>query len=434
MSSIQFAVLALSIAAPAPKSASLPGEDWPQWRGPNRDGVSKETGLLKEWLKDGPKLLWEFDKAGLGYSSFSVVGDILYTLGAEDAANGNEEFVLAIDIATGTEKWRTKIGAYYIKEPWGGGPRGTPTVDGDAVYSLGANGDVACLDRGTGKLVWSKNLIEEYKGDRGGWGYAESVLIDGDKLIATPGGKAGAMIALNKKTGDPVWRCQEVTDQAGYSSIIVAEVGGVRQYIQQTSKNAIGVRAKDGKLLWSRADIKYATAVIPTPIFYKDHVFVTSEYGAGCALIKLTQDGDGTKAEKVYANKSIENHHGGVIRLGEYVYGHSKTGNTWVCLEFLKKGKDDGPEPASKFKFDKGSTVYADGSLYCVSESYGKPGVVVKVAPSPDIWKEEGRFTLPKNDERRAKNGGVWAHPVVSHGRLFVRDQNFLWCYDVSGK
>jgi outer membrane protein assembly factor BamB len=434
MSSLQLAALALSIAAPAPKDSPAPGLDWPQWRGPNRDGVSQETGLLKTWPKDGPKLLWEFDKTGLGYSSFSVVGDTLYTMGGEDAAHGNKEFVLAVDINTGKEKWRADLGTYFNFGNWGGGPRCTPTVDGDRLYVEGANGDLACLNRADGKVVWSKNLVKDFKGKRGAWGYAESVLIDGDHLLCTPGGPDGAMACLDKKTGEPVWRSADFTDAAEYVSIIAADVGGVRQYITATKGGVYGIRAKDGKKLWSEKAAVNGVATIPTPIFYQNHVFYTSGYSAGCALLKLSPDGDGTKATKVYANKAISNHHGGVIRVGEYVYGHSEPGG-WVCLPFLKTDKPGGPEPVSTWKFDKGSATFADGALYCVAESLGgKPGVVAKLTPSPDEWKEDGRFTLPKKDARRAPSGGVWAHPVVSHGKLFVRDQNYLFCYDVEGK
>ena len=430
MSSLQLALLALSVAAPA-----APG-DWPQWRGPNRDGVSTETGLLKVWPADGPKLLWTFDTAGLGYSSYAVVGDTLYTMGGEDEANGNKEFVLAIDVNTGKEKWRTPIGGYYKQSGnWGGGPRGTPTVDGDVVYALSGAGDLACLNRSTGKVVWAKNFAKDFKGKPGGWGYSESVLVDGDRVTCTPGGPEGTLACLDKKTGETIWRSTDFIDPAEYVSVIAADVGGVRQYITATKQGVYGIRAKDGKKLWGDKVAVNQVATIPTPIFYQDHVFMTSGYGAGCALLKLTPDGDGTRATKVYANKAIVNHHGGVIQVGEYVYGHSDAGNKWVCLPFLKTDKPDGPEPVSTFKFDKGSCVYADGSLYCVSESMGgKPGVVVKVAPSPDEWKEQGRFTLPKKDDRRPSAGGVWSHPVVSHGKLFVRDQNVLFCYDISGK
>jgi outer membrane protein assembly factor BamB len=443
MSPAAFAVLALSLSAPAPKDGSAAPGDWPQWRGPSRDGVSLETGLLKTWPQDGPKLLWSFDQTGIGYSGFSVVGATLFTMGAEDEANGNREFVLAIDTTNGKERWRTQIGAFY-KNGYGSGPRSTPTIDGDELYALGANGDLVCLNAVDGKKKWAKHLVKDFGGGLPGWGYSESVLIDGDKLIVTPGGNKGAIIALNKKNGEQVWRSEDLKDRAAYSSVIAAEVGGIKFYVQQTQKagqggGTCGVRASDGKLLWYVEDNGYRTAVIPTPIFYKDHVFVSAGYDAGCKLIRLSKDGDGIKADKVYANKVIVNHHGGLIRLGEYVYGHSDRGG-WTCLDFLKSDKADGPEAASTFRFGKGSAVYADGSLYCLDEVRGgakgappRAGVVIKVAPSPKAWREEGRFTLLKADDRRSGQGGVWTHPVIAHGKLYLRDQYNLFCYDVKG-
>jgi outer membrane protein assembly factor BamB len=430
MSSIHIAILALSLSAPAESGATSPG-DWPQWRGPNRDGVSAETGLLKSWPKEGPKLLWTFEKTGTGYSSFSVVGNVLYTMGALDEANGNREFVLAIDITTGKERWRTPIGSFY-RNNWGGGPRSTPTVDGDHVYALGAQGDLVCLIAADGKKVWSKNLTTDFGGGVPHWGYSESVLIDGDRLVVTPGKAKGAMMALAKKSGDLVWRCEDLKDDAAYSSIIAADVGGVRHYVQQTMQGICGVRAEDGKLLWRIADSNYRVAVIPTPVFYKDHIFVTTGYGAGCKLIKLSKEGDEIKANVVYESKVITNHHGGVVRVGEYVYGHSDKDNQWVCLEFLKSTSRDGPEPAWTSKdLGKGSVSYADGHLFCYGE---RKGDVVMIKADPTDWQEVGRFTIPKTDPTRSRQGGVWPHPVIAQGKLFLRDTNFLFCYDLKGK
>lgn len=432
MRSISLAVVALSMPVLCMFGESVQASDWPQWRGPNRDGVSLETGLLKTWPKDGPKLIWTFEATGTGYSSFSVVGNTLYTLGAVDEANGDKEFVLAIDTSAGKERWRQQIGTYY-KNGWGGGPRSTPTIDGDQLYALGANGDLACLSCADGKKIWSKSLVKDFKGGLPGWGYSESPLIDGDRLICTPGGQSGAMVALDKKSGAVIWRSTDFTDGAQYVSIIVCEVGGIRQYVTATSGGVYGIRAKDGKKLWSEKVAVNGTATIPTPIFYKNHVFMSSGYSAGCALIKLTPNADGIKAAKVYANNSITNHHGGVIRVGDYIYGHTDTGpdaGKWVCLEFMKTGSEDGPEPVSNFRFDKGSAIYADGSLYLLGESNGE---VAKVTPTTDKWKEDGRLTIPKTDKTRSSSGGVWSHPVVANGKLFLRDQNYLFCYDIKG-
>lgn len=432
MRSISLAPVALSMTVLGWFGGIVQASDWPQWRGPNRDGISLETGLLKTWPKDGPKLLWTFEECGAGYSSYSVVGDTLYTLGGVDEGNGNRELVLAIDTSTGKERWRQQIGTYF-KSGWGGGPRSTPTVDGDQLYALGGNGDLACLSCADGKKIWSKNLVKDFDGGIPYWGYSESPLIDGDKLVVTPGGSKGAMVALNKKTGDVIWRSADFTDGAQYVSMVVSEVGGVQQYVTATAGGVYGIRAKDGKKLWSEKAAVNGTATIPTPIVYKNHAFMTSNYGAGCALIKLTPNGDGIKSAKVYGNNSISNHHGGVIRVGENIFGHTDSGpdaGKWVCLEFTKTGSEDGPEPVSNFKFNKGSATYAEGSLYLFGESKGE---VAKVTPSTGIWKEEGRFTIPKSDPTRSKAGGVWSHPVIANGKLFLRDQNYLFCYDIKG-
>src|SRR5262249_52928750 len=267
MSSIQFALLAASLAAPAAAS------DWPQWQGPNRDAQSPATRLVQRWPEGGPKLLFKTDKLGAGYGSPAVVGGRLVVLGAEDPAEATKEFVLCLDAGTGKEIWKAPIetsdGSYLYG--WGSGPRSTPTIDGDMVYVLGARGDLVCLTFKDGKKVWSKNLVTDLGGGIPNWGYSESVLIDGDRLVCTPGGNKGTMASLDKKTGEVKWRSDGLTDAAAYSSIVVTNGGGHRQYVTQTPQSVCGVRADDGKLLWRRTDLKYAIAVIPTPVVYKDY-------------------------------------------------------------------------------------------------------------------------------------------------------------------
>jgi outer membrane protein assembly factor BamB len=299
-------------------------------------------------------------------------------------------------------------------------------VDGDVLYVLGARGDLSCLKTADGSKVWSVSYVTDFGGNPGSWGYSESVLIDGDKLICTPGGGKGAMAALDKKTGKPLWRSTDLKDQATYSSVVAADIGGVRQYITQTQAAAVGVRASDGKLLWRVDQLQRRTAVIPTVVVQDNYAFFTSGYGAGCELLKLEPDGkDGTKATVVYTkNALLANHHGGVIRVGEYVYGHSDRSG-WVCFDF-KKGGDE-PVWAEK-KFGKGSVAYADGHLYCYSE---KDGEVVLVEASPKGWKETGRFTIPEKSTPRP-GGSIWTHPVVANGKLYLRDHQHLFCYNVS--
>ncbi|MEO2092338.1 MAG: PQQ-binding-like beta-propeller repeat protein, partial [Gemmataceae bacterium] len=293
--------------------------DWPQWRGPNRDGHSADKGLIDKFPADGPKLLWkktELTDVGAGYGQPAVVGGKMYIIGADGAKLDAKEFVTCLNTTDGAKVWQTKLttSAGKFSDGWGGGPRATPTVDGGFLYVLGATGDLVCMTADKGEVKWSKNLVKDFGGGIPNWGYSESVLIDGDNLICTPGGKGG-ILAVNKKTGEKVWQCAELDDPAGYSSLVIADIAGVKQYVTQTMKSGVGVRAKDGKLLWKVGGMKRGVAVIPTPIVADGYVFFTAGYGAGCECYKLEKDGDGTKATEVYTkNKVMANHHGGVVR------------------------------------------------------------------------------------------------------------------------
>ena len=339
-----------------------------------------------------------------------------------------QEFCVCLSTADGKQLWRTPLQTAPGKflDGWGAGPRSSPTVDGEQVYVLGTTGDLLCLNAADGKEVWRKNLVSDFGGKIPTWGYSESVLVDGDKLICTPG-DAGGMIALNKADGSVVWQCKELDAAAGYSSIIAAVVGDVKQYIQQTMKSGVGVRAGDGKLLWTAGKIGRRTAVIPTPIVHENQVFYTSGYGAGCELVDLTPDGNGgTTAKLAYDNTVIANHHGGVIRVGDYIYGHSDR-NGWVCYEY-KKGEGDPVWQSSKL--GKGSIAFADGQFYCYAEN---DGALARIKASTDGWEETGRFTIPKLSELRGRTKGkVWAHPVIANGKLYLRDYEKLYCFDIS--
>jgi outer membrane protein assembly factor BamB len=406
-------------AGSGPVAMSAAPGDWPQWRGPDRTDVSRETGLLTTWPKEGPRLLWTFDRAGIGYSGPAIVAGKLYTLGAR----GDTEYVLAIDSKTGQELWSTKIEPVF-SNGWGDGPRSTPTVDGDLLVALGAGGELVCVETAAGKIRWQVNLQKDLGGHMmTSWGYTESPLVDGDQVVCTPGGGQGTFAALDKKTGRLLWRSKELTDPAAYSSMIVAEVGGVRQYINMTGRGVAGVAADDGRLLWHSPLGANGTAIVPTPIFYADHVYVTSGYGAGCGLLKLGPDGKSTTAEEIYANKTLKNHHGGVVQLGDYVYGYSD-GEGWVCQD-MRTGKNVWEE---KNKLEKGSLTCADGRLYCYGENNG---TVVLIEATPEGWKECGRFQIPRQTDKPRKLGHIWTHPVVAGGRLYLRDQDLIFCYDV---
>jgi outer membrane protein assembly factor BamB len=403
--------------------------DWPQWRGPNRTEISAEAGLLKAWPPEGPRLLWKYDQAGVAYSGPAVVGNRLYCCGADET----NEFVFCLDVSSGKRLWQTPIGPRF-RNGYGDGPRCTPTTDGDVLYVLGGQGNLTCLELATGKPRWPRpiSMQKDLGGQMmSGWGYSESPLVDGNRLVCSPGGPRGTLAALDKKTGNVIWRSAELTDTATYSSIIVAEVGGIRQYIQTTFAKGeggiVGVRASDGKLLWRVPRDGYKTAVIPTPIFHNNHVFVSAGYGAGCDLIKLTPQGAAIRAEKVYTSKNMVNHHGGVVLLEGHLYGYSD-GKGWVCMDFLT-GNYRWEE---KGKLGKGSLTYADGRFYCLAEGNG---TCVLIEASPQGWKEHGRFTIVRDPNRpKVSNASnVWTHPVVANGRLYLRDCNLLYCYDVKG-
>ena len=396
-------------------------DDWPQYRGPDRTCLSRETGLLKTWPEGGPTLRWTFRDAGLGFSPPAIVSNRLYTMGVR----GQTDFVYALDTVTGHELWARPLGPARPTD-WGDGPCATPTVDGDRMYTVSTSGDMHCVETATGRKVWNVHLKNDLDGKILHDGrFTESPLIDGDVLVCTPGGRLGTVAALNKRTGEVLWRSKELTDEAVCSSQIRFDIGGRRQYVNLTGKGVVGVAAEDGRLLW-KSDIPEAWIMVATPICWNSNVFVTTAYGRGCGLLRLTRRGDDIAAEEVYRNKLMKNHHGGVLLVDGYVYGHSDPSG-WVCLEFTT-GKQVWEE---RSKLGKGSLTYADGHLYCYSE---REGTAVLVEASPAGWREKGRFTIPAETKLPRKQGQIWTPPVVANGRLYLRDQDLLYCYNVSSR
>jgi hypothetical protein len=330
-----------------------------------------------------------------------------------------DEVVWALDLKDGKELWHTVTQPAYRKMGYPEGPRCTPTVDGDHLYLLGAAGNLACLEVGGGKLVWQVDLVKNHGGKMmSGWGYSESPLVDGDRVVGTPGGPQGTMAAFDKRTGKLLWQTKDFTDNAAYSSIVSATLAGTRQYVQLTDAHVFGVAPEDGRVLW-QVPRPGRTAVIPTAICHADHVYVTSGYGVGCNLFKLTKTGDQFAAQQVYANKDMVNHHGSVVLVGDHLYGYSD-GKGWVCQEFLT-GKTVWAE---KEKLGKGALTYADGNLILRAES-GR-GTIVLIKATPEGWQEQGRFDQPQRSDKNS-----WPHPVVCGGRLYIRDQEVLLCYDL---
>ncbi len=404
---VSAAILGLSVMTAAR------AEDWPQWGGPARDSVSKEKGLLQKWPEGGPKRLWTSEEGGLGYAGIAVVGDRLYTMGAR----GDTEYLIAINVADGKEAWATEVSA-ILKNGWGDGPRSTPAIVQDRIYALSGRGTLIAAELKTGKKLWEKTM-QSLGGKTPGWGYTESVLVEDGLVYCTPGGEEGTLAALDAATGKVKWQSKDFKHPAHYSSITPTDLNGVRQLVQRTEKKVAGLDAKSGALLWE-GDFPGRTAVIPTPVVKGNNVYVTAGYGAGCKMFKI---GGNNKAEEVYANNVIENHHGGVVLVGDHIYGHSDKGG-WTCQE-LATGKAVWQDKA----LGKGAVTFADGRLYCIEEN---KGTVVLAEATPAGWKEHGRFELQAKSDQRSARGRIWTHPVIANGKLYLRDQEVISCYDVS--
>lgn len=409
-------------------------DDWPQWRGFLRDGVSKETGLLQSWPKAGPPLLWTAEDVGVGYSGPAVVGDRLYTMGAR----GDTEYVIVLDVKTGKEVLSAKIGPTFAWKgnSWNTGPSATPSVDGGSVYALGGQGDFVCLDSVSGKEKWRTSMPRDLAGEvnpigggpeKLGWGWTWSPLVDGQQVIVVPGGPTGLIAALDKGSGKLLWRTKELQDQATYASPVAAEIGGVRQYVCSVQNGVGGVAAKDGRLLWSfRHDEPYPDVVIPTPVV-RDNLVFTSVGGGGTSdLVRVTADAGKFKAERVWGNKELASYIGGVVLVGDHLFGYHEK-QSWKCME-LKTGKVIWT--SGRRRLGTGAPTAADGHLVCFTED----GTAALVEASPKAFQEKGRFKIPKESTKRLPSGKTWTHPVVADGRLYLRDQELLFCFDVKKK
>jgi outer membrane protein assembly factor BamB len=396
---------------------SLAGADWPQWRGPERNGISQETGLLQEWPKEGPKLVWQVKDIGLGYSTPAVVGERLYLISNQGMDN---EYVQALSTADGKHVWQTKIGKVGPNEgPQYPGARSTPTVEGELLYALGSDGDLVCLEIASGKPRWQKSLRSDFGGQPGKWAYAESPLVDGDVLVVTPGGADATIVALNKATGEPIWKSAiPGGDQAAYASAIAIEVDGVKQYVQFLQNGVVGVDAKTGNLLW-RYDgtAKGSPANIPSPVADAAFVYTGTNRGGG-GLVKLKSAQGKFDAEQVYFGAKLPTSIGGAVKVGEHLYGTN--GQGMLCVDFAT-----GDVKWQERGVGAGSLCFADGRLYV----HGEKGDVALVEPTPEAYREKGKFTPPGQPGNR--KGEAWAYPVVANGKLYIHDFGVLWCYDV---
>lgn len=400
--------------------------DWPQWRGPKRDGLSRDSGLLKQWPADGPKLLWQVNDIGDGYSTPAVVGTRIYLMSNRGMDN---EFVQALSTKDGKPIWTTRVG--NVGNPDQNPPypkaRSTPTVDSGFIYALGSDGDLACLEAASGKIRWQKSLRKEFGGQPHEWAYAESPLVDGDVLVVTPGGAQATIVALNKKTGAVIWKSAVPEgDPAGYASAIVVQAGGRKQYVQFLSKGMVGVDAKTGEFLWRYKEVAKGPAQAFTPIARDEYVY-GGALSVGGGLVRLKPNGNGVAAEQVYFARGLPNGFGGAVLVGTYLYGSGARG-PMVAVEFAT-----GKVMWKAESIGGASITYADGHLYIHEGS----GAVVLAEATSEAYREKGRFTPPGQPNRK-QSGQIsetaYGYPVIADGKLYIRDLGTLWAYDVKAR
>lgn len=385
--------------------------DWPQWHGPDRTNISTGTDLLTEWPPSGPSEVWSITGIGKGFGTVSIKGDLIFVQGTGDS----QSVLHCLNRMDGKLLWTTPLGRIGSNDK-GSGPRSTPTVDGNRVYVLTENGDLACINADTGASIWSFNVLSKFYGSNIKWLISESPLVDGNNLIVTPGGENAGIVALDKKTGETVWVAEELNDAAGYSSCIVADVEGVRTIMTITAGAGVGVRASDGKLMWRYDKVANRVANVATPVFFDDKVFYTSDYGTGCALLQLKAENGMVTAEEIYFSKNMKNHHGGVVLIDGFIYGFSSS--ILTCIDF-----ESGILRWQNRSVGKGALTYADGHLYLLSET----NLVALAEANPNMYVEKGRFEIPDQGIQS------WAHPVVCDGKLYIRNQGVLTAYDISG-
>ncbi len=398
-------------------------DDWPRWRGVEHNNQSTEADLLQEWPEDGPPRLWVNEDAGLGYAGVSIVGDHLYTMGLYD----EDECGVCLNAETGEELWRQVIGPKYPNTR-GDGPRSTPTVDEDRVYFMSARGVLGCCNRENGELIWSKTM-EDFGGSVPMWGYAESPLVDGEKVLCTPGGEQGMVLALDKMTGEQIWfsepmetktRSGSETAGAHYSSIVPAELGGQPQYVQITIGNLFGLSKEDGSLLWRFDWGDQVYAVIPSPIVLPEEakVYASAGYGIG-SLMASFENGE---AEELYRSKAMKNKHWGMVARDGHVYGASERAG-FVCQNL-----ETGEMAWNEREIKSGAVTWADDRFYFIEEDRGR---VLLLEANESGGEIRGEFRLDPLSRRRAGQGAIWMHPVIADGKLYLRDQELLHCYDI---
>ncbi len=385
--------------------------DWPQWRGLDRTGISPEKGLLQKWPENGPEMLWSFDSLGEGFSSVAIVGDTVYTTGMIDT----DGYIFAITL-DGKLRWKKKYGPEWEKSyP---GVRSTPTIHQGRIYVMSGRGRLVCLDAKTGNEKWAVDTVAKLGGKILKFGIAESILIDGNNAICTPGGTNASLVAVDKMTGKTVWQTKGLSYESAYCSPILIKRGATRLIVTMTQKAVVAVDAETGDVLWQRPyTTKYGVHAL-TPVYQADkgYLYFGSSSGGGGGMLKLAEDGK-TMSPGWY-DKDLTCHHGGAVLVDGHVYESSGKGQ-WTCIE-IGSGKVMYDVPG----IGKGALLYADGMLYC----YGMNGTVCLVKPDPAGYEIVSSFKISKGNDQH------WAHPVIANGRLYIRHGTSLIAFDVKKK
>ena len=397
----------------APSLVRSAAPDWPQWRGPRRDGVSEEKGLLQSWPDGGPKLLWKVSGIGRGYSSPIIVADRIYITGDQD-----KELVISAFSLDGQPRWKTANGAPWTKSH--PGARSSCSFDDGKLYHMNAHGNLVCLDAVTGDKVWSVNMLERYEATNIAWGISESVLVQGDRVFATPAGAKGLMVAHDKRTGAPLWATPAIAgEHASYSSPILIQAGKRKLLINGGSKNVFAVDAENGGLVWKLPQVDPKNTVNTTPVLSGGMLlFTASSRDFGAVFGVRLGDGSATQAWA----RELKISHGGTVCVNGWLYGSSSRGDVlgWVKID-IETGKPMQVKPAADLS--DGAMIFADGRLYCLTVR----GLMTLQELTDAGFRTAGTFRLTTE----GKGQDAWAHPVLCHGRLVLRYHDTLYCYDV---
>ncbi len=378
-----------------------------KWRGPNGNGIYSETGLLTKWPANGPEILWAFDKLGKGYSSPVVANEQIYVSSMIE----NKGFVHAITF-DGKEKWKASYGEeFYESYP---GARSTPTIVDDLMYMYTGHGVLVCMSSIDGEIKWKKDGFNDFDGENIRWGVTETVVVDGDLVFMTPGGKKHNIVALNRFTGELVWSSPGKGELSAYCTPLLVKLQARNLLVTHTADHILGLDSKTGKMLWSYPQTNRWQVHANTPIFYDGDLFCFSGYGQGG--VKLDLSADGTSVEKAWFSSNLDSRMGGMVVLDGYLYGSGDNNREWRCVDW-----NTGDEKYADKSVGKGVVISADGMLYCYSDR----GELAMVEANPKSFKVIGNTKVELGSEQH------WAHPIIHNGVLYLRHGDTLIAYKV---